>query len=117
MRLVELKPRWWGDGRRVLGMSFVCPLYAAHNCGHSFCRLGVTFANPPDGGPPGPVVTDTGMPKLIRDLVHEVREFDVPPGHRWTRSGDTWDALTLTPSIDASKAGCWHGHITNGDVR
>lgn len=24
--------------------------------------------------------------------------------------------LTVTPSIDASKSGHWHGHITNGEV-
>lgn len=24
--------------------------------------------------------------------------------------------LTVTPSIDASKSGHWHGHITNGEI-
>lgn len=26
------------------------------------------------------------------------------------------DDLTVTPSIDASKSGHWHGHIKNGNV-
>jgi hypothetical protein len=25
--------------------------------------------------------------------------------------------LALSPSVDASRAGCWHGFITNGQVR
>ena len=24
--------------------------------------------------------------------------------------------MTVTPSIDASKSGHWHGHITNGEI-
>lgn len=35
----------------------------------------------------------------------------------WTFSGDDFALLTVTPSIDASKAGCWHGFITQGEVR
>lgn len=76
----------------------------------------MAFANPPDGGPPSPIVTDTGMPHAIRDLLHETREFDVPPGYRWTRTGEDFSTLTLTPSIDGSKAGHWHGHVTAGAV-
>ncbi len=37
----------------------------------------------------------------------------------WKRgSGDTFETLTLTPSIDANVdiAGHWHGFITNGEV-
>jgi hypothetical protein len=33
--------------------------------------------------------------------------------HIWQVSGEFPD-LTLTPSVDA---GCWHGFITNGDVK
>lgn len=34
----------------------------------------------------------------------------------WGRAGDDWDSLTLTPSIDASQHGHWHGFITNGEI-
>jgi hypothetical protein len=34
----------------------------------------------------------------------------------WTMGGQTFEDLTLTPSIDVSAAGHWHGFITNGDV-
>jgi hypothetical protein len=54
----------------------------------------VPFANPIDGGP-----------QLER--------------HGWQRTGDTFETLTLTPSILRARArgGCgWHGFITNGAV-
>ena len=33
--------------------------------------------------------------------------------YRWHPSG----GLTVTPSIDASASGHWHGRITNGEIR
>ena len=110
MRLTELDPRWWGDGHRELGVSFLCP-----HC--RSVRLGIAFANPRDGGPPSPIVSDNGMPKCIRDHVHEQGTFDVPPGFLWQRTGDAFDTMSLTPSVDASKSGHWHGFVTDGEVR
>lgn len=108
MRLTELDPRWWGEGDRRLGISFRCPHCLTQ-------RLGVAFANPPDGGAPSAIVTDAGMPQVIRDHLDQ-QTFDVPPGHLWSRQGDDFASLTLSPSIDASKAGHWHGNVTNGEV-
>jgi hypothetical protein len=99
MRLTELEPRWYG--RRTpegvsgqIGVTFDCPV---HRRAH---KCFVPFVNPIDGGPP------------------EVRK------HLWQRTGDTFETLTLTPSVDYTKydngtlrdASCWHGFITNGDV-
>lgn len=39
-----------------------------------------------------------------------------PERHVWKREGDAFETLTLTPSIDASAHGHWHGFITNGEV-
>lgn len=99
MRLSELDPRWAIDADIVLGgaskhfenrhgmaISFDCP-----HCRET--RLAVWFANPIDGGPP----TDDAS-------------------HLWQRSGDDFDSLTLTPSVDASAHGHWHGFITNGAI-
>ena len=101
MRLVDLEPRWAADydilvGDRVvhdedrhgMAISFNCP-----HCGTT--RLCVFFANPIDGKPH----TD-GRDNL----------------HLWTRTGDSFENLTLTPSIDASESGHWHGFITNGQI-
>jgi hypothetical protein len=32
----------------------------------------------------------------------------------WQRTGETFETLTLTPSVDCSAWGHWHGFITNG---
>ena len=34
----------------------------------------------------------------------------------WKFSGDDFDTMTITPSIDASASGNWHGFITNGVI-
>lgn len=105
MRLVDLNPRWGIDadlvvdgevrhfeGRHGMAVSFDCP------CGcrgtERETRLAVWFENPIDGLPK----TDDAT-------------------RWWARTGDTFETLTLTPSIDVSHRGHWHGHITNGEIR
>ena len=104
MRLAELAPTFachGGDGvstadgqpiPRTEGVGLVC------NCpcgnadeGH---RLYVPFANPIG---PGPLVEQKG----------------------WRRTGETFETLTLTPSIlRIDRNGCgWHGFITDGEAR
>jgi Spy/CpxP family protein refolding chaperone len=34
----------------------------------------------------------------------------------WHREGTTFEDLSLTPSIDASHFGHWHGFVTRGEV-
>lgn len=34
-------------------------------------------------------------------------------GQSWQHTGEFPNSLTLTPSVDA---GCWHGHIVNGEI-
>ncbi len=105
MRLVDLNPRWMGAGgegitdgngdpvpeRKGIGLSFDCP------CGCEQ-RGYVSFTNPLDGG------------DSHRDLGEQT----------WRRTGETFDTLTLTPSILRSekRGGCnWHGFITEGEVK
>lgn len=106
MKLTDLNPSFvnaGGEGifqidgqpstRRVgIGLMFTCPCGQCdedHDCY-------VDFANPLDGGP-----------------------RHVADGPAWTRTGDSFETLTLTPSIHRvkEKGGCgWHGFITNGEV-
>lgn len=104
MRLIDLNPRFLGSGgegitdsltglpspeRHGVGVLFDCPCGCGRDCF-------VPFANPLDGGP----------------SVHG-------NGNSWARTGETFEALTLTPSILRSpeRGGCgWHGFITNGAV-
>ena len=114
MKLKALAPKWAVDcdiligGRIVhdedrvgMGVTFACPHCVALHPGEPLERggpiqfLGVFFRNPVDGKPH----TDD------QDL-----------DHLWTRTGDTFDTLTLSPSIDASASGHWHGFITNGEI-
>lgn len=100
MRLVDLNPRWIGSGPHAEDIA--CSEDGQpprHGIGVAFdCPCGciyrcTVFFNPPlDGGK--------------------------PIGNPWSRTGDTFDTLTLTPSIHRV-GGCvnqWHGLITHGEV-
>lgn len=103
MRLTELNPRWFtfanpGEGVHIfIGLTFICP-----HCRTQ--RLGVRFNPPidPDGW-----TKKFGITWPVDDKT-------------WSRTGDTFETLTLSPSIDASRAiafeNHWHGFITNGEV-
>lgn len=93
MRLVDLEPEWlrW-QGREGVGIRFWCPCCAD-------CVLAVLFQNPLDGGAPVPAGSFI------------LGEND---GRRWTRSGTSFEDLSLTPSIHATSH--WHGFITGGQV-
>lgn len=104
MKLTDLDPRWAADGDIVIGgisqhfesrhgmaVSFQCPCCAGTE---RATRLAVWFANPVDGLPP----TDDAS-------------------HLWQRQGESFDNLTLSPSVDASQYGHWHGFISAGEIR
>lgn len=91
MKPTDLDPRWASaDGRHGQAVSFDCP------CG---CRerLIVPFSNPIDGGAP-----------------MQTKRRDGKDAPLWTRTGDTFETLTPSPSIDSPKH--WHGHIRAGEV-
>lgn len=91
--LVDAEPVWVdgsaGEERKGTGIIFNCPIH------DEYCFTGVQFANPIDGGPP--------------------HDADGTP--RWHRTGDTFETLTLSPSIRrlGGADGCeWHGFIRDG---
>lgn len=115
MRLIQLHPRFVGAGgegvfnpgpdgtlvpapeRTGVGISFdcPCPTCTAARTGDEdrdfHLRVYVGFANPLDGGP----AFEGGGPK-------------------WVRTGDTFETMTLQPSIlrVPGKGGCgWHGYV------
>jgi hypothetical protein len=129
MRLTELDPRWFAEpGREGQGVVFLCP----------HCRGGyiaAPFTNPLDGGAPFDVGTEQARPirRLWEILYGDVESpaekgttragavlpvgaWVIPPGCLWQRTGDTFETLSLSPSVDASRAGCWHGFLTNGAI-
>jgi hypothetical protein len=109
MRLSELDPRWCCDadivvggvnrhheGRIGMALSFECPHCVERKRATGdkrVQRIAVWFSNPMDGLPPTDDATTL-----------------------WHRDGIDFETLTLSPSIDASKDGHWHGFIRNGSV-
>jgi hypothetical protein len=60
---------------------------------------------------------------LFRKVLPEDDLHEVVPCRRnyaWTFKPEaqqcTFDNLSVQPSLDASPAGHWHGHITNGEI-
>lgn len=98
MRLVDLNPRWYTavEGGPNVGFTFECPHCVREGEGW---RLGVA-------------VHEHG---LFDPEPENLRQF--PPGAVWEMTGGPeWDTISLTPSVDGSKAGHWHGFITNGEA-
>lgn len=98
MKLTELNPKWWSElGRSGQGIRFDCPCAKCRGPAPTHrppFLISVAFANPLDGGAP------------VQD---KEREY-------WARTSNTFETLTLAPSIDASKYGHWHGYLTNGEA-
>ena len=94
MRLVDLEPMWTETGpentidpnRTGIGVVFNCP------CG---CKsyIGVMFSNPLDGKQAFP---DNRV--------------------KWKREGESFEDLTLTPSIRLLSGCKWHGFVTKGEL-
>jgi hypothetical protein len=98
MKLTELDPRWYvlEDGGPRVGLTFLCPCCKRQ-------RIGVAFHHQ------GHEAIDDAYIKA-----HATGRED----HIWTIVGpEDFSVLGLTPSIDASASGHWHGFITNGEAR
>lgn len=110
MRLSQLSPRWiapnnWAAKEPFhIGVSFLCPHCGAGpcpTCGHTQDkRLAVMFSPPIDP-------TDIARTFMVK----------VPDNgaHRRVR-GETFESLTLSPSIGFDDPPHFHGTITDGEV-
>lgn len=99
MRLTDLNPRWYmlEQGGPRVGLTFDCP-----HCQQE--RLGVSFHH-------------RGREVMEDAYIHHAQHGGNPNEHVWTLDGaDQFETLTLTPSIDTSAYGHWHGHIQNGEI-
>ena len=105
MRLADLEPRWLSETVFV----FRCP-----------CCLGTERAlwlscksGPMDSGDQRDLFREAGLEPCGKGAV----VVGTVPAVAWTIAGRDFGALTVTPSIDASPAGHWHGFITAGEIR
>lgn len=99
VRLNELEPHWVGAGGEGIWDKDMKPVPERHGVGISFIcpcgcgtRLAIMFTNPLDGG------------EAIGDRT------------TWQRTGETFDNLTLAPSILRVGGCAWHGFITCGEI-
>lgn len=97
MRLAELEPRWIHEHMFV----FRCP----------HCRKAwLTCKNVSMGNREQRQIIEAAFGEddyLVCASVDSVA---------WTISGKDFNTMTVQPSIDASRSGCWHGFITNGEI-
>ena len=108
MRLSELKPLWLErDGQRV-GLTFMSP------CGHGD-RL-TCFTEPT------PFKEQVKLMHAAMMTTPEDENYwpiDWVPSNKnakWELSNlDNFETLTVTPSIDASASGNWHGFVRDGN--
>lgn len=93
MRLTELEPRWVSTRHSpdLVGVTFRCP-----HCREQ--RIGVLFVEEIDRD---------GLPNAVHWADQQ---------KKWHREGDTFETLTLSPSIDCSASGHWHGFVRVGEV-
>lgn len=107
MRLIDCKPHWvtlanWSVPEPFyIGVSFLCPHCPVELPEHGAerrRRLAVAFWPPID--PANWLARMSAEPK--------------PPGAHQRVSGDTFDTLTIEPSIGFDNIGHWHGRITAG---
>ena len=120
MRLADLNPKWFAEeGRQGQGVLFDCPSCRAGVCLGAVpaqpYRLAVAFSPPLDGGAPFTL----GKMRVLFEVMQAADGEEwtgriIPPGVIWGRTGDTFETLTITPSVDASASGHWHGFVTAG---
>lgn len=100
MKLTELEPRWYEAGKpgNRVGFTFDCPC----------CR----------GGIGSRLAVAVHLDGTNMDPDPENPQQFAAGEHVWTvAAGGGFDDLSLSPSVDASGSGHWHGHITNGEIR
>lgn len=101
MRLNELNPRYIMRGEEKVGFLFLCP----------HCKVTTIFC------------TIVGLSsKQQMTLMHEQfpnNHGDVilaKSGLAWAADSQDFNSMSVTPSIDSSAAGHWHGFITKGQI-
>lgn len=98
MKLTDLSPRW------LTPDTFIFQNPTGGTDWLSCTRVGLTFMEQQK-------LFYKDNPDLVgRSVVGMTR------GYAWTFAGSDFATLTVTPSLDFSASGNWHGFITNGEV-
>lgn len=111
-KLVDLHPQWIDLPelkRHGLGVAFDC-MVGLHHGKPCTIRNWILFANPLDGGPPWPGES-RGLIVLLNPEGTD-GEISGCGTSRWQRTGETFDTLSMTPSVNAHT--CGHYTLTKG---
>ena len=106
MRLIDLDPQWiLGEGGKRIGFTFVSPTKAGFR---QSC-----FPVPPSNREQWDIWED--FYPNYQGMIQGCN-----PSHRWTIAGGienaSFETMTVTPSLDGSAGGLWHGFITDGNI-
>ena len=107
MKLTDLDPRWIQTRMVRAGISFLCP------CCRSV-RL-TCFVEHTPHQLQFRMLADCGIIEVDED--GDPKRADIVPCNpqaKWQISGDNFENVSITPSIDASASGHWHGYVTGG---
>lgn len=106
MRLVDLEPRWLMRNGQRIGFAFRSPVNPAfwQTC----------FASPTPSNREQRVLFEAEF----GDQDHQVQGCN--PAGNWAVTpaiaSAEFASLSVTPSLDGSRGGLWHGFITNGEI-
>ncbi len=114
VKLTNLNPQWIDhDSRHGLGVSFDC-MVGKH--GERVCKVRnwILFANPLDGGQPWP---GESRSLILAAVPKEEDRWSIAGCGtcRWQRTGDTFESLSMSPSVNAGA--CGHMILTDGEFR
>lgn len=116
MKLNELSPRWINSpaARTApvarVGVTFLCPC----------CRnVRLTcYTQPTPQKQQFLLLAENGIIEVDED--GDPKRADIVPCNpaaKWSIEGDSFESLSIKPSIDASPSGHWHGYVTNGEAK
>lgn len=101
MKLSDLDPRWFDfDGQRA-GFTFLCPHCRTTRIGCKSIPLPMRDQCE---------IFAAAFPENAGEIVPMKQDYS------WSIVGADWDSISVSPSIDASASGHWHGTIKNGEV-
>ncbi len=114
MKLTELSPKWLKIKDRIVGLVFLCPHCQATWVSCFFEKLPL-FKD--SDGERFSENTQFGLfQRIVEEDFEKANVIPCNPAAIWTKSSDTFENLTIMPSLDFSASGHWHGFIKNGEI-
>jgi hypothetical protein len=130
VRLTDLKPRWLEYNGARIAIMFLCPHCASKGDTWLTCFFvaAATLPRLPDDFPIEPLRGSRGERALFYEALKDLAHPDPTEGayhdvvdcratSAWNRTSDDFATMSVTPSLDASASGHWHGYITAGEIK